>query len=128
MHLSLQAVYCLGSKVRVLTTLSDDCAIIAFKNEHADQILQLIHDKGNVLKQLCSSLLICNMKKCSILWRGPWWPWLDLQLPVQSVPITTKVVNPVLGEVYSIQHYVIKLSLTCNRPVVFSGYYSFLHQ
>ena len=35
---------------------------------------------------------------------------LDLQLPVQSVSITTKVVssNPVHGEVYSIQHYVIK--------------------
>jgi hypothetical protein len=35
---------------------------------------------------------------------------LDLQLPVQSVPITTKVVssNPVQDEVYSIQHYVIK--------------------
>jgi len=35
---------------------------------------------------------------------------LDLHLPVQSVPITTKVVssNPVHGEVYSIQHYVIK--------------------
>ena len=35
---------------------------------------------------------------------------LDLQLPVQSVPITTKVVssNPVHGEVYSIQHYVIQ--------------------
>jgi hypothetical protein len=36
--------------------------------------------------------------------------WLDLQLPVQSVPITIKVVssNPIHGEVYSIQHYVIK--------------------
>ena len=36
--------------------------------------------------------------------------WLDFQLPVQSVPITTNVVssNPVHGEVYSIQHYVIK--------------------
>ena len=35
---------------------------------------------------------------------------LDLQLPVHSVPITTKVVssNPVHREVYSIQHYVIK--------------------
>jgi len=34
---------------------------------------------------------------------------MDLQLPVQSVPITTNVVssNPVHGEVYSIQHYVI---------------------
>jgi hypothetical protein len=39
-----------------------------------------------------------------ILWQ------MDLQLHVQSVPITTKVVssNPVHGEVYSIQHYVIK--------------------
>ena len=35
---------------------------------------------------------------------------LDLQLPVQSVPITTKIMssNPIHGEVYSIQHYVIK--------------------
>jgi hypothetical protein len=35
---------------------------------------------------------------------------LDLQLPVQSVPITTKVVSSktVHGEVYLIQHYVIK--------------------
>ena len=35
---------------------------------------------------------------------------LDLQLPVQSVPIITKFVssNPVHGRVYSIQHYVIK--------------------
>jgi hypothetical protein len=36
---------------------------------------------------------------------------LDLQLPVQSVPITIKIasLNPAHGEVYSIQHYVIKL-------------------
>jgi hypothetical protein len=36
--------------------------------------------------------------------------FIDLQLPMQSVPITNKVVssNPVHGEVYSIQHYVIK--------------------
>ena len=36
--------------------------------------------------------------------------YLDLQLRVQSVPITTKVVssNPVHSEVYSIQHFVIK--------------------
>jgi hypothetical protein len=35
---------------------------------------------------------------------------LDLQLPMQSVLITTKVMssNPANGEVYSIQHYVIK--------------------
>ena len=49
---------------------------------------------------------------------------------MQSVPITTKVVssNPVHGEVYSIQHYVINLSATCDRSVVFSGYSGFLHQ
>jgi len=35
---------------------------------------------------------------------------LDLQLPVQSVPITTKVAssNPAHGKVYWIQYYVIK--------------------
>ena len=35
---------------------------------------------------------------------------LDLQLPVQSAPVPTEVVssNPIHGEVYSIQHYVIK--------------------
>ena len=35
---------------------------------------------------------------------------LDLQLPVQSVSITTNIVssNPANGEVYSIQHCVIK--------------------
>ena len=35
---------------------------------------------------------------------------MDLQLPMQSVSITTKVVNSntVRGEVYSMQHYVIK--------------------
>ena len=36
--------------------------------------------------------------------------YLDLQLPVQSVPITNKILisNPFHGEVYSIQYYVIK--------------------
>ena len=36
--------------------------------------------------------------------------WLDLELPVQSVPIATEVVswNPVHDEVYLIQHCVIK--------------------
>jgi len=35
---------------------------------------------------------------------------VDLQLPMQSVSITTKVQtsNPAHGEVYSIQHYVTK--------------------
>jgi hypothetical protein len=36
--------------------------------------------------------------------------WLDLQLPMQKVPITTEVVslNHARGEVYSLQHDVIK--------------------
>ena len=36
--------------------------------------------------------------------------WLDIQLPVQSVPIAKKVesLNPIHDKVYSIQHYVIK--------------------
>jgi hypothetical protein len=44
------------------------------------------------------------------------WRSLDLQLSVQSVPITTKVAssNPVHDEVCTIQHYVIKL-VTCDR-------------
>ena len=47
--------------------------------------------------------------------------WLDLQLPVQSVPITIKVVgsNPVHGEVYSIKHHVIKF--VCDLPQVGSS-------
>ena len=46
------------------------------------------------------------------------------------VPITTKVVssNSVHGKMYSIQLYVIKFSLTCDRSVAFSGYSGFLHQ
>ena len=58
--------------------------------------------------------------------------YLDLQLSMQSVPITTKVVslNPSHGEVYSIQHYVITfhLSVTCGRSVVFSWYSGFHYQ
>jgi hypothetical protein len=67
-----------------------------------------------------------HVRKCVRLW----WKWydnetivsyyytgavvvvwyLDWELPVQSMPITTRVVssNTVHGEVYSIQHYVIK--------------------
>jgi hypothetical protein len=44
------------------------------------------------------------------------------------VPIATNVnsSNPVHGEVYSIQHYVIKFVSDCGRSVVFSGYSGFL--
>ena len=56
---------------------------------------------------------------------------LHLQLPVQSVPINTKVVssNPVHGEVYSIQHYVIKFVSDLRQVGGFlSGNSGFLHQ
>ena len=55
---------------------------------------------------------------------------LNLQLPMQSAHITTNVVssNPADGEMYSIQHYVIKFSVTYERSVVFCGYCGFLHQ
>jgi hypothetical protein len=38
--------------------------------------------------------------------------WLDLELHLPSVPITTKVVgsNPAHGKVYSIQHYLIQFA------------------
>jgi hypothetical protein len=44
-----------------------------------------------------------------------WMLELDLQLPEQSVPITTKVVssNPTYCDVYSIQHYAIKFVSEC---------------
>ena len=44
--------------------------------------------------------------------------------------ISAKVVssNPVHGEVYSIQHNVIKFSVTCEMAVVLSGYSGFFHQ
>jgi hypothetical protein len=46
---------------------------------------------------------------------------LDLQLPMQSVPILTKVVssNTAHGEVYSLQHYVIKFVSDLWQVVVY---------
>jgi hypothetical protein len=70
-----------------------------------------------VMKHVFKSMWIYNsINKCKflssiigavlIVWL------LDLLLPVQLVSITTKFVswNPVHGEVYSIQHYVIKFA------------------
>jgi len=51
--------------------------------------------------------------------------YLDLQLPIQLVQITTDVVSS--GDVYSIQHYVIKF-VSCCRSLVFSGYPCFFHK
>jgi hypothetical protein len=51
-----------------------------------------------------------------------------LQLPMQSVPITTDVASSNLdqGEVYNIMWW--SLSVTYDRSVVFSGFSGFLHQ
>jgi hypothetical protein len=48
--------------------------------------------------------------------------WLDLQLPAQSVPITTKIVgsNPVHGGVYSIQQVAIPNYIE-EGPIYLSG-------
>ena len=54
---------------------------------------------------------------------------LDLQLPVQSVSITTDVVSSNLdqGELYSMQHYVIKF-VSELRSMVFFGYSGLFNQ
>ena len=55
---------------------------------------------------------------------------VDFQLTVQSVPIITKVVssNPVPGEVYSMQHYVIKFVSDLRQVGNFPCVLGFLHQ
>ena len=56
--------------------------------------------------------------------------WLDLQLPAQSVPISTKVVSSNLAEARCTRYnnMLWSLSVICDRSVVFSGYSGFLHQ
>jgi hypothetical protein len=57
------------------------------------------------------------------LWFMSYGLWVMVQLPVQSVSITTKVVssNPVHGEVYSIQHYVLQFVSELLQVCVESG-------
>ena len=59
----------------------------------------------HMLRQ-CTSIVYLSVHVLpgTIIWQ------LDFQLSVHSVPITTNIVssNPIHGEVYSIQHYVIK--------------------
>ena len=74
-----------------------DCFRALYRNSPIFRHLQKINMKYIVFEFLLFMIVV-------IVWQ------LDLQLPVQSVPITTKVVslNPVHGEMYLIQHYVIK--------------------
>jgi ABC-type cobalamin/Fe3+-siderophores transport system ATPase subunit len=101
-------------------------------------IIATMHQPSSKMFHLCDNLLLlCHgqvILSFSNILRMDYkyfWSWfgLDLQLPVQSVLITTKDVisNPIHGEVYSIQHYVIKF-VSDNRSSVFSGYSGFLHQ
>jgi hypothetical protein len=55
---------------------------------------------------------------------------LDLQLPVQSVLITTNVVssNTTHGEVYLIQHFMIKFFSDLRQVSAFLQYSGFPHQ
>ena len=54
---------------------------------------------------------------------------LDLQLPMKSVHITTIAVrsNPAHGQLYSMQHYVIKLVSDVRHAGDFLRYSGFLH-
>ena len=62
---------------------------------------------SQLIDQLCSNNFVLVVKRDH---RGRDCMVVGLQLPVQSVPITTKALslNPAHGEVYSIQHYAIK--------------------
>ena len=55
---------------------------------------------------------------------------LNLQLPMQSMPITSKVVssNPAHGAVYSIPLYVIQFVSDLRQVGGFRGVFRFLHQ
>ena len=66
-------------------------------------VKEVVHAVG-IFSTMTFNLLSAGAVVAVIEWE------LDIQLHVQSVPITTNVVssNPAHGEVYSIQHYVIK--------------------
>ena len=86
-------------------------------------------DKHSQIKHIETNIVI-NLFHLVLYFFSPNWGtfmvviiWkLDWQLPVQSGPITTKDAssNPVHGEVYSIQHYVIKF--VSDLPMV--GFFS----
>jgi hypothetical protein len=61
--------------------------------------------RGVALQEITNTILFISILKVAVLVVIVW--EVDLQQPVQSVPITIKVVssNPVHGEVHSIQHF-----------------------
>jgi len=77
------------------------------KDAHPDIFISILHNPNCAIMHCLRESQLHKQSRAImvvIVWL------LDLQLPVQSVPITTKVVssNLVHGEVYLIQHYVIK--------------------
>ena len=91
-----------AKKQKMLTLNENRCKVRSvFVNniyEAENQYLSLLHIFTFTLIQTYERAVVVV-----IVWQ------LDSQLPMQSVPITTKVVssNPIHGKVYSIQHYVI---------------------
>jgi hypothetical protein len=94
-----------------IVTNADLCALIARKFVNQKNYITESKNNCNVrsiimynlkIKRHCTS----KCKICNVLTDS----FISFQLPVQSVPITTKVAssNPIHGEMYSIQHYVIK--------------------
>ena len=56
------------------------------------------------------------------LWLTLYNCWVYISTPLVHISTKGVILIPVHGEVYLIQHYVIKLSVICDRSVVFSGY------
>jgi len=77
--------------------------------------VQLLHFKWELFQTLHACLKSYLVIVVVIIWQ------LDIQLPVQSVPITINVVssNPADDEVYSKQHYVIKFVIDLRQVSVF---------
>jgi hypothetical protein len=71
---------------------------VIYLNTHYDNV-------SNVTSNYIAGAYLVGAVVVVIVWQ------LDLQLYMQSVPITTNVVSsdPAHGEVYSMQHYVIKI-------------------
>jgi len=53
---------------------------------------------------------------------------LDLQLPMQSVPITTDIVGSIQSSEWDLQHYVIKFVSNSRQVGGFLRVHRFLHQ
>jgi hypothetical protein len=82
--------------------------LFMFNDLRSEVIIPFV-DIGGIVVLQCLNFLFHNCNKIGaivvvIVWK------LDLQLSMQSVPITIKVVssNPVHSKVYLIQHYVIR--------------------